>query len=57
MFVQRFGKGGAIVMMPALQALPVRYLSLIALAVLAVWAWFARSAGREFDDLTARPAS
>lgn len=52
MFVQRFGKGAAILMALALSAAPVRYLSLLAIAVIALWAGLAVYAGRRFDALT-----
>jgi AAA family ATP:ADP antiporter len=55
MFVQRFGKGTAILMALALSAVPVRYLSLLAVAVVAVWAFLAFYAGRRFEALTAAP--
>jgi AAA family ATP:ADP antiporter len=50
MFVQRFGKGIAILMALGLAALPIRFLSLIAMAVIAIWAGFAWYAGRRFDE-------
>lgn len=53
MFVQRFGKGAAILMMLSLAAIPVRFLSFIAIAVIAVWSLFAVFAGRTFDRLAA----
>lgn len=52
MFVQRFGKGIAIVMAIALTAVPIRFLSILAIVVVVVWAGFAIYAGRRFDDLT-----
>jgi len=52
MFVQRFGKGIAIVMAIALTALPIRFLSILAIVVVAIWAGFAIYAGRRFDTLT-----
>lgn len=52
MFVQRFGKGGAILVALALPLLPVRYLSFIAAAVILVWAGFARYAGQRFEEET-----
>ena len=54
MFVQRLGKGAAILMALVLNVLPIRYLSLVAMAVIAVWVGFAVSAGRRFDQLTAK---
>ncbi|HET7693981.1 MAG TPA: Npt1/Npt2 family nucleotide transporter [Gemmatimonadota bacterium] len=50
MFVQRFGKGIAILMALGLAALPIRFLSFLAIAVIAVWAGFAWYAGRRFDE-------
>ena len=55
MFVQRLGKGAAILMALVLNVLPIRFLSLIAMGVIAVWIGFAVSAGRRFDELTAAP--
>jgi AAA family ATP:ADP antiporter len=55
MFVQRTGKGAAILMALVLGALPVRFLSLLALGVIAVWAGLAVYAGRRFDSLTKTP--
>jgi AAA family ATP:ADP antiporter len=55
MFVQRFGKGIAIVMALGLRAVPMRYLSVLALIVIAVWAVFALYAGRGFERLTRTP--
>ena len=52
MFVQRFGKGIAIVMALGLTAIPIRFLSILALAVIAIWSGFAIYAGRRFDSLT-----
>lgn len=54
MFVQRFGKGVAVLMALALGMVPIRYLSLLALAVMIVWAIFAIYAGRRFDELTGK---
>jgi AAA family ATP:ADP antiporter len=54
MFVQRLGKGAAILMALVLSALPIRFLSVLALAVIAVWAYFAVRAGRHFDILTVK---
>lgn len=56
MFVQRFGKGIAILMALALTALPIRFLSILALVVIAIWAGFAIYAGRRFDGLTGEGA-
>lgn len=56
MFVQRVGKGIAILMALALASLPIRFLSILAIAVIAVWAGFAIYAGRRFDQLTAPEA-
>ena len=53
MFVQRLGKGAAILMALVLNVLPIRFLSLIAMVVIAIWISFAVSAGRRFDELTA----
>lgn len=52
MFVQRFGKGGAILVALALTLLPVRYLTLIAAAVILAWAGFAKYAGQHFEEET-----
>ena len=52
MFVQRFGKGVAIVMALALTAVPIRFLSILAGVVIAIWAGFAVYAGRRFDHMT-----
>jgi AAA family ATP:ADP antiporter len=52
MFVQRFGKGVAILMALGLGAVPIRYLSLIAIVVIVVWIGFALYAGRRFDQVT-----
>ena len=53
MFVQRMGKGAAILMALVLNVLPIRFLSLIAMVVIAIWISFAVSAGRRFHELTA----
>ena len=53
MFVQRLGKGVAILMALALVMVPVRFLSVLALVVIAVWTFLAVYAGRQFDKLTA----
>jgi hypothetical protein len=50
MFVQRFGKGIAILMALGLAALPIRFLSFLAVGVIAIWAGFAWYAGRRFDE-------
>ncbi len=52
MFVQRFGKGVAILMALALGAIPIRFLSLLAIGLVAVWGGFALYAGRRFDEAT-----
>lgn len=56
MFVQRLGKGVAILAALALAAIPVRFLSLVALGFIAVWSLLARYAGREFEVLAAAEA-
>ncbi len=53
MFVQRMGKGAAILMALVLNVLPIRFLSLIAMGVIAVWIGFAVHAGKRFDEMTA----
>jgi AAA family ATP:ADP antiporter len=55
MFVQRIGKGAAILMALSLGAVPVRFLSLLALGVIAIWAVMAVYAGRRFENLTKKP--
>ncbi len=50
MFVQRFGKGIAILMALGLATLPIRFLSFLAIAVIAIWVGFAWYAGRRFDE-------
>ena len=52
MFVQRTGKSAAILMAIGLSAVPVRFLSLLAILVTVVWGLFARYAGRRFDSFT-----
>lgn len=52
MFVQRTGKGAAILMALGLVFLPVRFLSILALVVIVVWIGVASYAGRRFDKLT-----
>ena len=56
MFVQRFGKGGAILVALALPMVPVRYLSFVAGAVILAWAGFAWYAGKRFDEETGEEA-
>lgn len=51
MFVQRVGKGAAILMALVLSAMPIRFLSILAFGVIAVWIYFAVRAGRRFDAL------
>jgi len=56
MLVQRVGKGAAILMalgFDAMSNLPIRYLSILAFAVIAIWVAFGWYAGRQFDALTA----
>jgi AAA family ATP:ADP antiporter len=50
MFVQRFGKGIAILMALGLTAVPIRFLSFLAMGVIAIWAGFAWYAGQRFDE-------
>ncbi|MGH7566958.1 MAG: NTP/NDP exchange transporter [Gemmatimonadota bacterium] len=57
MFVQRFGKGIAILMALGLTAVPIRFLSFLAAAVILIWAGFAWYAGRRFDEQTGEDAS
>jgi ATP:ADP antiporter, AAA family len=52
MFVQRLGKGAAILMALALGAIQIRFLSILALVVIVIWAGFALYAGRRFDTIT-----
>lgn len=52
MFVQRFGKGIAILTALVMGALPVRWLTIPAVVVLAIWSGFAYYAGRRFDEMT-----
>lgn len=52
MFVQRVGKGAAILMALALTAVPIRFLSILAVVVVVIWAGFAIYAGRRFEGLT-----
>jgi AAA family ATP:ADP antiporter len=56
MFVQRLGKGVAILTALVLAAVPMRFLSLVALLVIAIWCFLAIYAGRRFDELTAAEA-
>jgi AAA family ATP:ADP antiporter len=53
MFVQRFGKGIAILMALGLTAVPIRFLTFLAIGVIVIWAGFAWYAGRRFDEQTA----
>lgn len=53
MFVQRIGKGAAILMALGLAFIPVRFLSPLAGAVIVIWVFFALYAGKRFDQLTA----
>lgn len=56
MLVQRVGKGAAILMalgFDAMSNLPIRYLSILAFAVIAIWVGFGWYAGRRFEALTA----
>jgi len=52
MFVQRTGKGAAILMALGLSAIPIRFLSILALIVIVIWGVFAHYAGRRFEVLT-----
>jgi ATP:ADP antiporter, AAA family len=52
MFVQRFGKGVAILMALALTMVPIRFPSLVAILVIAIWIVLAVYAGRQFEALT-----
>lgn len=52
MFVQRMGKGTAILMALVLGSVPIRFLSILAVAVIAIWCYFVVTAGRSFDKLT-----
>ena len=55
MLVQRIGKGAAILLalgFAAMADLPIRYLSILAIAVIVIWAGFAWYAGRRFDSMT-----
>lgn len=56
MLVQRVGKGAAILMalgFDAMSNLPIRYLSILAFAVIAIWIGFGWYAGHRFEALTA----
>jgi len=52
MFVQRTGKGAAILMALILTAIPIRFLSVLAIIVIVIWGSFALYSGRCFDILT-----
>jgi len=52
MFVQRAGKSTAILMAFGLTAIPIRFLSVLAVIVFVIWGVFALYAGRHFDALT-----
>ncbi len=54
MFVQRLGKGAAILMALVLSVMPIRFLSVLAMGVIGLWVYFAVSAGRNFDILTTK---
>lgn len=59
MFVQRFAKALAVVVSLAVTTIfvefdSIRYLSLLTVALIAVWLWAVRYAGRTFDKLAAR---
>lgn len=56
MFVQRVGKGAAILMALGLAMVPIRFLSILAIGVIVIWAGFALYAGRRFDELTGEGA-
>ncbi|HUP00913.1 MAG TPA: Npt1/Npt2 family nucleotide transporter [Gemmatimonadota bacterium] len=56
MFVQRFGKGIAILMALGLAAFPIRFLSILAGIVIVIWAGFAWYAGRRFDGMSGETA-
>jgi AAA family ATP:ADP antiporter len=59
MLVQRIGKGAAILMalgFGAMSNLPLRYLSILAFVVIAIWVGFAWYAGRRFEELTREQA-
>lgn len=52
MFVQRTGKSAAILMAFGLAAIPIRFLSILAVIVIFIWGCFAFYAGRHFNALT-----
>ena len=52
MFVQRTGKSAAILMSLGLSAIPIRFLSILAVIVIGIWSVFALYAGRRFDVMT-----
>ncbi len=56
MFMQRAGKGVAILMAIGLSAVPIRFLSILAVFVIVIWGVFARYAGQHFDALTREEA-
>lgn len=56
MFVQRIGKGAAILMALGLAFVPVRFLSLLAGIVSVIWIFFALYAGKRFDEFTSDEA-
>ena len=51
MFALRTGKSAAILMALVLAAIPIRFLSVLAIIVIVVWGSFALYAGRRFDVL------
>ena len=52
MFVQRTGKGAAILMALGLTSIPIRFLSILAVIVIVIWGIFAFYAGQRFDVIT-----
>lgn len=54
MFVQRFGKGAAILMALSLAAIPIRFLSALAIIVICIWLGIAIYAGKRFDTMAAK---
>lgn len=54
MFVQRFGKGIAILMALILTAIPIHFLSLLAIAVIGIWIGVALYAGKRFETMTSQ---
>ncbi|NLD39230.1 MAG: hypothetical protein GX654_20425 [Desulfatiglans sp.] len=52
MFVQRTGKSAAILMTFGLTAIPIRFLSILAVIVIVIWGVFAVYAGQHFEALT-----